>query len=54
MFLGALNSAAHLDKVRGCVDRARAEGAVVQCGYTKDQLQLLPHNERVLRFSASH
>jgi aminomuconate-semialdehyde/2-hydroxymuconate-6-semialdehyde dehydrogenase len=30
--LGALVSAAHFDKVTGCIDRARAEGGTLACG----------------------
>ncbi|KAF2368888.1 Aldehyde dehydrogenase domain [Trinorchestia longiramus] len=45
VFLGALNSAQHLAKVRACVAQAVLDGGVVLCGETKDQLQLPPRND---------
>lgn len=49
-FMGALNSAGHLDKVRRCVAEAVAEGAIVQCGHTKEDLTLPQQNKNVSLF----
>uniref|UniRef100_A0A2P2I163 Aldehyde dehydrogenase family 8 member A1-like n=1 Tax=Hirondellea gigas TaxID=1518452 RepID=A0A2P2I163_9CRUS len=46
VFLGALNSAPHLAKVRGCVGKALAEGGVVRCGETVDELVLPEANAK--------
>jgi len=42
-FLGPLNSAGHLAKVQGCVQKALSGGASLQCGYPRDACLLPPH-----------
>ncbi|XP_004465340.1 2-aminomuconic semialdehyde dehydrogenase [Dasypus novemcinctus] len=43
--MGALISKAHLEKVRGYMKKARAEGAQILCGEGVDELNLPPQNQ---------
>ena len=45
--MGALISKEHLQKVRGYVNIARADGATIRCGDGVDSLELPAENARV-------
>ena len=47
VFMGAVNSSAHLSKIRGCIAQAIADGGKVCCGETVEELNLPEKNKNV-------